>query len=320
MHVYLTREISLAEANAYLGRAGLPGRVVEVTPCAGGVTNFNHQLRLGDGRRLLLRTYGVDASRAARRQTELATHALLAATSIPAPHIIAAPTTAADFSIVEWVEGVRLRDAFGTERDPGRLQRAWAQTGQALRATHGITSTFDRAAFTRAGGAALGNTEWSAAYAREITECAAVLVGKKLIRSTDEQRIAAISNRSCELLAAFEESLLHGDAHAANVMVREEGTGWALAAWIDWERAQFGDPEADLATFEVFTRAQVGQTPRAFWDGYGRTPDPFRFRFYELLNVLSLASNDRAQALPPGREARLLVTTSLDVLLSRLEE
>src|SRR5439155_1262382 len=86
--------------------------------------------------------------------------------------------------------------------------------GHALRRTHGITAIFDRAALTRAVGAALGNTEWSAAYSREITEGAAVLVGKKLIRSTDEQCIAAISNRSGEPLAAFEGSLLHGDAHA----------------------------------------------------------------------------------------------------------
>jgi aminoglycoside phosphotransferase (APT) family kinase protein len=284
------------------------------------MTNFNHRLRLDDDRRLLLRIYGDASSRSARRQTELAAHSLVAALNIPAPHIIAAPPGADDFSILEWVEGARLRDAFGTERDPGRLQHAWLQTGQALRAIHAVTAASDREAFSRAGGSALDNAEWCAFHTREINECAAILVNKKLITASDEKRLAALAARASELVGSFQASLVHGDAHAANVMVRDETSGWVLAAWIDWERAEFGDPESDLATFEVFTRSQVGRTPNAFWDGYGRSPNPGPFKFYELHKVLGLASNDHAQVLPPGREARRLITTSMVALLEALED
>jgi aminoglycoside phosphotransferase (APT) family kinase protein len=102
------------------------------------------------------------------------------------------------------------------------------------------------------------------------------------------------------------------------VLVRDDRAGWVLTGWIDWERASVGDSELDLAIFDVFTRAQVGATPESFWAGYGRRPSAERYRFYELVIVLSLASLDHAQRLPPGREARRIVTTDLARLLDAL--
>ena len=43
-----------------------------------------------------------------------------------------------------------------------------------------------------------------------------------------------------------------------------------------------GDPEWDLARFDVFTRAQVGGVNDGFWRGYGARPDPARYGLYEL--------------------------------------
>ena len=82
---------------------------------------------------------------------------------------------------------------------------------------------------------------------------------------------------------------------------------------------RIADAESVLAAFDLFTRAQVGETPKAFWDGYGRAPEVSRFRFYQLHMAVFLASLDQAQRLPPGREARRLVTSSLGALLEGLE-
>jgi len=56
--------------------------------------------------------------------------------------------------------------------------------------------------------------------------------------------------------------LVHGDLHHANVLVRPDGTGWALAAVLDWDSAWAGPADADAA------RA-------ALWDGMPGSPrDP----------------------------------------------
>jgi aminoglycoside phosphotransferase (APT) family kinase protein len=315
---YLTRELSLSDANDRLRRAGIGGRVIEARICAGGVTNFNHELRLADGGRLLLRTYGGQgASADESRRTELAVDPLLSALGVKAPHVVAAPDDA-DFVLFEWLDGMRLRDACPVEPDRRRLERAWFETGQALRATHDVP-TETLAGFVRAGGTRNTTVAWVSLHRRLIEEAAAALVVKSLISAHDAGRITTVATQTATFIGSWRPSLLHGDSHAANVLVRNEDAGWVLSGWIDWERSCVADAESDLATFDLFTRAQVGETAKAFWDGYGRAPDLSRFRFYQLQMALFLASLDHAQRLPPGREARRLVTTSLGTLLEGLE-
>src|SRR6266568_9080382 len=92
MDPYLTRELSLSEASDRLERAGIGGRVIEARACAGGVSNFNHQLVLADGSRLLLRTYEARGPSADEgRRTELAIDPVLSAFRVAAPHVVAAP-------------------------------------------------------------------------------------------------------------------------------------------------------------------------------------------------------------------------------------
>jgi len=319
MDPYLTRELSLSEASDRLERAGIGGRVIEARACAGGVSNFNHQLVLADGSRLLLRTYEARGPSADEgRRTELAIDPVLSAFRVAAPHVVAAPD-GADFVLFEWLDGVRLRDAFAAESEPRRLERAWSETGRALRIIHDLLPDAI-SGFVRDGGVAYAPAAWTALHSQMMEKAAAKLVSKSLITAVDERRIAKVAGRAADLVGSWRPSLLHGDPHAANVLVRDGGSEWRLAGWIDWERACIADAESDLATFDLFTRAQVGETPKAFWDGYGRAPEVSRFRFYQLHMAVFLASLDQAQRLPPGREARRLVTSSLGALLEGLED
>lgn len=319
MDPYRSREMSIDAATGCLHAAGIDGNVVRATSCKGGVTNFNHELLLDDGRRVLLRTYASGAGAVSRgRATEAFLQPLLVDHGVPAPAVLASPPDPADFAIFEWVPGIRLRDAAGTEPDASRLDDAWAAAGRALRLTHELRiATFD--------GTFEGNTiqpvdpPWWEQDRALMRDSAATLLSKGLIQSVDCERILRIADRAQALIGPHMPSVLHGDAHAANVLVREGPSGWMLAAWIDWERASVGDAESDLATFDVFTRAQVGRTPESFWRGYGRRPDPAKYPFYELETLLALASLDHAQSLRPGREARRLVTTELATLLDVLD-
>ncbi|MDQ6857501.1 MAG: phosphotransferase [Chloroflexota bacterium] len=319
MDPYRWRELSIDAATSYVRAAGMGGNVVRATPCKGGVANFNHELLLDNGRRVLLRTYAARGGAASHgRATETFLQPLLVDYGVRAPAVLASPPDPADFAVFEWIAGVRLRDAAATELDASRLDAAWEATGRALRRTHELRiADFD--------GTFEGSTiqpvdpPWWEQDRATMRDSAATLLSMGLIQPVDFERILRIADRAQALIGHHVPSVLHGDAHAANVLVQEGASSWVLAAWIDWERACIGDVESELATFDVFTRAQVGRTPESFWRGYGRRPDPAKYPFYELETLLALAPLDHAQSLPPGREARRLVTTELGRLLDVLD-
>ncbi len=314
MNPYLTKPIERSEAQALLSRAGIHEQITRVAPCSGGVTNLNYEVTLESGRRVLLRCYAAAEGAADAAATEALLDPLLRANAVPSPRLIAAPDEG-NFAIFEWLEGIRLRDAANRDPDPSRLADAWSKVGAALRRTHEIELPDRRDGEFRGGRLVSPNVPWADGLARDLRSASATLRGMGLVSEVDQRRIDAIADRAGAFVGGHTPSLLHGDAHAANVLVRDDPTGWVLTGWIDWERAAVGDPDLDLAVFDVFTRAQVGATPEAFWNGYGRRPVGDRYRFYELVIILSLASNDHAQALPPGRESRRLVTTDLVRLL-----
>lgn len=311
LNPYLSEPMERGEAQALFARAGIREVVTGVRPCAGGVTNLNYEVTLESGHCLLLRRYPSRDGAYDAAAAEAMLHPLLRAAGVPVPQLVAAPEGGGDFAIFEWLDGVRLRDAATREPDPARLAGAWTDTGAALRRAHAIDLPDRRDGEFRGGRFVPSSQPWADTFGRDLRRNAATLRGKALIAEADERRIDAIADRAAALVGEYRPSLLHGDAHAANVLVRDGPAGWALAGWIDWERAIVGDPELDLATFDVFTRAQVVATPDAFWSGYGRRPATRPYRFYELGTLCFLASLDHAQALPPGREARRLVTTDL---------
>lgn len=313
---YLTKPIELGEAQILLARAGLQDRVASVVSCSGGVTNLNYQVTLESGQRLLLRRYAAQEGAHEAAATEALLDPLLRTHGVPAARLIARPKDGSDFAVFEWLDGIRLRDATNRELVPSRLDAAWASGGAALRRTHEIEPPERGDGEFRGGRLAPPDLPWAERFAKDLRDAASTLRKKALLGDVDAQRIEAIAGRADKFVGDHTPSLIHGDAHAANVLVRDDPAGWVLTGWIDWERAAIGDPELDLAVFDVFTRAQVGAVPEAFWTGCGRHPALERYRFYELVIVLALASFDHAQALPPGREARRIVTTDLGRLLN----
>lgn len=86
-----------------------------------------------------------------------------------------------------------------------------------------------------------------------------------------------------------EACLCHEDLHHQNVLFRNEGRQWKLAAILDFEKAWAGHAEIDLARLE-FWDGMVGE---GFWEGYGNGRDPLyeqRRLIYQLFWCLEYAA------------------------------
>ncbi|HEX4197395.1 MAG TPA: aminoglycoside phosphotransferase family protein [Caulobacteraceae bacterium] len=67
----------------------------------------------------------------------------------------------------------------------------------------------------------------------------------------DEIRVAF--ERASPLLGEVEAArLTHFDLWDSNVLVRQDADGWAVSGVIDWERAFYGDPLADVVSLTLF--------------------------------------------------------------------
>jgi aminoglycoside phosphotransferase (APT) family kinase protein len=296
--------IDEAYATRCLVACGLRGRVSDVVPCAGGITNANYKVSLVDGRNVLLRLYRWPHAEPdlERGRKEAFLHDLLLRNRVPVPTVHGfAPDGSC--SVMEWIDGVRLRDAVGTA--DGDLSSAWAEAGAALRLAHGL-QPFDRSGVITGGRLEPFDVSWGEFHADLIRRHGRSLRDLDRINDAQLARIEAASGTASSTLATEPQvRLLHNDPHGSNVLVRKEGAQWRLAAWIDWEYAWMGDPEWDLARFQIFTTAQAGLVEDAFWAGYGGSPDPAKFPFYELHAMAWLGSlrNPRPTALTAAARA-----------------
>ncbi|MGH2377226.1 MAG: phosphotransferase family protein [Candidatus Limnocylindria bacterium] len=265
-----------------LAACGIRERFTAVRPCAGGITNANYAVTLEGGSRVLLRSYRWPHSEPdlERGRKEAFLHDLLLRSGVRVPRVHGV-SNEGDCIVMEWIEGHRLRDVAGTQDGP--LSVAWEDAGAALRRAHELRP-FDYQAGVIVGTHLEPFSEvWGEHHASLIRGHARTL--RRLGRITEGQlgRIDATAAVASRVLEMDDHAhLLHNDPHGGNVLVRKDGSRWRLAAWLDWEYAWMGDPEWDLARFEIFTRAQVGAVNEAFWAGYGRRPDPRKLPFYEL--------------------------------------
>jgi aminoglycoside phosphotransferase (APT) family kinase protein len=64
-------------------------------------------------------------------------------------------------------------------------------------------------------------------------------------------------------------SLLHGDAHLGNLLVREDPTlGWEITGVVDWSFCAWGPPEADLVEMAICEAEPRPHLGRVFYESY----------------------------------------------------
>jgi len=100
--------------------------------------------------------------------------------------------------------------------------------------------------------------------------------------------------------ATDETTLVHGDFRLGNWLVEKTSDGARLSGILDWEMVHLGDPLEDVAwctslLWRAGSPLASGLVPPAeFYALYaqasGRTVDPERLRFYELLSLVKMSS------------------------------
>ena len=252
---------------AALVAPALPGaRVVAVTPLSGGLSNTNLAVTLDRApHRVVLRLTQHDVSQAAK---EAALPALLLARGVPAARVLHAVArsrvTGGPVAVCEWIDGERLDHLaariFGEAADGAAAGPAGRRGAAALwglgEAVGGALAAVHRIAMPRP-----GFLDAALAVAQPIDLDGAALVSFLDERLLHGEGLARLGQAFASVVVAHARRhaarldewagpccLVHGDCNPSNLLLRAEGSGWAVAAMLDWEFALAAVPALDFAT------------------------------------------------------------------------
>jgi aminoglycoside phosphotransferase (APT) family kinase protein len=298
--------------------AALPRRrVVHAESLSEGLSNRSWRVRLDPPLDVVLRVYERDPA-ACRKEVDLLA---LVRGALPVPELLHAEPDGVDgvgpFALLRWVDGVTLRELKRT-RDAAALADAAASVGETL-ATIG-RFTFERAGWLDAGpvvGAPL--LDGADAMPRFVDGC---LTSPHLVARVPE----GLRGRAHEYvwsmaprLAALEgeRRLVHCDFGGPNIVVRELGGRWRVAAVLDWEFAVSATPLIDVGHFLRYERASAPwrepHFSRAFVAHGGELPDDWR-RLARALDLTALCEMLARERLPDAvaRELTELVAATVE--------
>jgi fructokinase len=261
-----------------LARA-LPGRtILSSEPLAGGLSNAIHRIHVsGLADSFVLRLYSRDPA-ACRK--ELALHRLIAP-AVPVPEILYAECTGDPDTpphiLMRWVEGVTFREI---KRRRGATEIA--ECSQAIGAVlaHIGAFTFDRPGAI--GPDLVIGPPLIESIPAFVEQCLATPEFERRISLPDRLRLRQYIRDWAPALATLDHdrSLVHSDFGGPNLLLRQSGGRWQVAAVLDWEFAFAGPPLCDVGHMLRYERRD---TPRiephfstAFRDHGGTLPPNWR--------------------------------------------
>lgn len=212
-----------------------PGRPVRlVRPLTGGFSNEMHLVQVGNpDETFVLRVHRLD-----RAAIETAVAQRISGI-VPVPEIVYVD---GDVSLSRWVRGERLEDVLvgadaATGRDLGYV------VGRMLAAIASVR--FDRPGFfTGPDLEPSGDDQPASAQLSSYVRERLATQDDPLLRD-----YAALVCSSAHLLDGLDDppSLVHSDYNPKNLLVRRAGSGWEVAAVLDWEFAFVGSSLVDVA-------------------------------------------------------------------------
>lgn len=182
---------------------------------------------------------------------------------IPCSHVLAVDTSKTmldrDYMLVECIDSLPLCDP---SVPPEAKPALYRQTGYFLSQFHQIQGqSFGRVYDVIHGN---GYKSWGEALLRECEDISKMLLEADLMESEILSDIHGLLEENLPLLELQKPRLTHTDIWEGNILVRQSGNSWEVAAIIDGDRAYFGDPDYDLAT--------PWMTTSDFFRGYGKIP------------------------------------------------
>jgi aminoglycoside phosphotransferase (APT) family kinase protein len=284
-------DLDAAQATRLVAPAFPGARVIEVTPASGGLANTNLRLGLaGRDAPILLRLYQRDPAQAAK---EVALHRLLAG-RVPVPAILHAadtnPVTRGPYAVVEWVEGLHLGRIAPNLEHEARAALA-RDIGGVLAAIHEVT--FPAAGFLDAALRVAQPIDVGRAGLEGFLRLCLIdgRGGVRLGAELTAETLAFAAREGGRLEAwATPPRLTHADFNGSNVLVRETGKGWRVAAVLDWEFAFAGAPSFD---FGNLLRPPLGDLPGfagSVAAGYRETGAPLPEDWRDLARIADLTA------------------------------
>jgi aminoglycoside phosphotransferase (APT) family kinase protein len=238
--------------------------IVEVEPLAGGIMNWNYSIRLsGSAERFVLRFYDRMPESCAKEVRILS----MVRDDVPVPRVLfAEPATAPrraggfpPFCVLEFIDGISLRELRRRGETAGVAEASY-DAGRLLPRLMrhrfprtGILSpelTVEDGPFANV--SLLGVIEHFAA-----SPLFAARVGAAL-RARIESFVRAHEGLSAWPFPADAgagwATLAHGDFNSPNILVRQEGGRWSVAAILDWEFAFAGSILVDIGNMLRYER------------------------------------------------------------------
>jgi thiamine kinase-like enzyme len=216
-----------------------PGRVAEVEPLGGGLTNHNFKVTV-DGDAFVLRLAGTDTALLGIDRRHEHASALRAAELGIGPEVVAF-LEPDECLVTRFVGGAPLPDE--TIREPETI----ARVARALRALHGgppVPGRFDPF--------------------RVVEAYRDTILARGGAEPDEYAEAQAVAERIEAALGQRPERHCHNDLLAANLIGEAEGRLWI----VDWEYAGMGDPYFDLANFAV-NNGLDEQGEQALLEAYG---------------------------------------------------
>jgi aminoglycoside phosphotransferase (APT) family kinase protein len=264
-------DVPLDTVRAIFARA-LPGRALDdVSPIAGGLSNTLYRLRTaGLNDTFVLRFYTRDCA-ACRKEVHL--HRLLRGT-VPVPEIIyAEPEAAPPYAVMRWVDGPTFRE-IRQGRDAAAIAQCARSIGQTL--AHIASSSFP----PEIGAPAIHGRDVIPRLVEQFLEAPAA---RHRLEPEARDGIREYIRRRASRLRDFdaERSLVHSDFGSPNLVMKQPGGRWEVAAVLDWEFAFAGSPLCDIGHILRYERCSAPrmEPPHfsiGFREGGGSLPGDWR--------------------------------------------
>jgi aminoglycoside phosphotransferase (APT) family kinase protein len=226
--------------------------VTAATLLAGGLMNRNYRVSVGDDD-VVLRFYDRDARSSAKEVSLLSE--LRGRLPVPSVLHVAPETETVPFVVLEFVDGVTMRDLKRTG-DAGAIAEASYSIGLEL-ATLASLRLGDRAIIATD---VVPNAELlsgSNVNARLIDHFLESAVLRERLGEEHVPHVHDFAWRHDDALSATHvtSGIAHGDFNSANILVRQRAGRWSVAAILDWEFAFAGSVAYDIGNFLRYERA-----------------------------------------------------------------
>ena len=283
----------------------LPGlRPLEWHALGGGLRNSNFRVDAA-GNRFVLRIYGHDKS-ICRKELDL--HRMVSST-VPVPEVVHAEPDGFEelppFAVMRFVEGITFLDLKRAGDREAIAAGAFA-AGEALAAIG--RNTFGKPGWIGPGPASSWPiVEGADPFPRFVDVCLeSPVLQKRMAHELREHTSRTVWERSSDLAAlASQTHLVHGDFSRSNLLLRQTGGGWKVAAVLDWEFAVSGAPLSDIANFLRYESEGDPICEPHFSAGFGPLPEGWR-RLSRVLDLVALCDTLTREALPEDRASEVV--------------